>query len=209
MSFLTDVGTSVAVDGAGRVLARTRDAVGAWARGYLRWGNAVRESEARAEQMRQALLNAAAVLERAGDHLLQLDQAGAPFDPQKVLIEAHTKGLFKLPQPLITASVRDTNTLHINCGRRHGVVAGVSLSIVSKDGRFQTRHVLRDADIREDHVCVCPPRLDLRTLTADDLIVSFAQVAELSPGERALSLLLDETMSAAAQIKSVLATAQS
>jgi len=155
--------------------------------------------------MRDALDSAIATLERVGDHLLQLDQAGAPFDPQKVLIEAHTKGLFKLAQPVITASVRETNTLNINCGRKHGVVAGVCLSIVSKHGQFQTRYSLRDADIREDHLCFRPPALDLRTVNADDLIVSFAQRTDLTPGERALSLLLDETLSAAAQIKAVLA----
>jgi hypothetical protein len=120
------------------------------------------------------------------------------------LIEAHTKGLFKLPQPVITTSRQDTNTLNISFGRSHGVIAGVCLSIVSKDGRCHTRYTLREAAIRDDHLCIRPPEVDLCVVNAEDLIVSFIQGVDLGASERALALLLDETLSAATQIKSIL-----
>lgn len=204
VAFFTDLITTLTVDGVGRVVARAHRATRKWARGYVRWGSALRETDAQIGDLREALVSAGGTLERVGDHLLQLDKAGAPFDLQKVLIEAHTMGLFKLPQPMITASAREVNTLNVNCGRRHGVIAGVCLSIVSKNGEFRTRYTLRDADIRDDHLCIRPPELDLCSVKPGDLVVSFAQGPDLTASERALSLLLDEALSAATQIKSVI-----
>lgn len=205
VAFLAELVTTLTVDGVGRAVTRAHQATRKWARGYVRWGRPLRETDARIGELREALVSAGGTLERVGDHLLQLDKAGAPFDLQKVLIAAHTMGCFKLPQPMIMASAREVNTLNVNCGRRHGVVAGVCLSIVSKDGAFRTRHTLRDADIRDDHVCIRPPELDLCSVDAGDLVVSFAQGPDPTASERALSLLLDEALSAATEIKSVLA----
>lgn len=208
MAFLGELTTTLVADGVGRLLARVRGVVGGWVRRHVRWGKALRQTDARIMQLRESLFAASGALERVRDHLLQLDQAGLAFDAHKVLIETHTKGLFKLPQPLITASVQETNMLRISCGRSTGAIAGVCLSIVSKNGKFHAQYVLRDADIRDGYLCIRPPSLDLRMVNPEDLIVSFVQAADLSPGERALSLLLDEIGSNVIQIRSVLMALQ-
>lgn len=191
-----ELATGVAANGVGSLLNRaTRSVRTRWQR--ARYAQLQMENATTSYPGLLAALGVASRnLETITDHVLQLNASSGAFDPQKVLVEAHTKRLFKAAMPTILRSVPQTNALHISYGRNQGVIAGISLSIKARVGNYSELYVLQERDLRSDHVCARPPNLDLSQTDPAHLIVSFVPVEGLSQLEQELALLLDMSMSA-------------
>jgi hypothetical protein len=134
-------------------------------------------------------------LESITDHITHLDGSSGAFDAEKVLIAAHTMRLFKAPMPTVQRSARQTNALHISCGRDQGVIPGMSLSLKSRRGDYEEIYVVQNRDLRGDHICAQPRSLDFPRIETADLIVSFIMGETLNSLENDLAILLDMSMS--------------
>jgi hypothetical protein len=188
----------------GTLLSRAGRSAKNWISERTSARSALRLSQNRCDAYERALRNAVRDLGIVGDHVLQLEAHRGGFDAKKVLVEAHTKKLFKGAMPTIIRAIPETHTLQVHYGRNQGVIAGMAVCITSRLGNYSERYLLQERDIRDDHLCFRPPELDLGKTRAEDLILSFVPPIDLSEVEKAIALVLDITGSAVDECTAVL-----
>jgi hypothetical protein len=200
-----DVASSVAANGLGSFLAQGMKRI----RSFWRRDTHLR-LELEARSLRSSALEAG--LERIAHHLeaiighvMHLDGNASSFHPDRVVIAAQTMRAFKAPMLIVRRSGR-SNALNATLTGNLVVVAGMQISIKSRLGGCEEIYVVQNRDLRTDHIWIQPRDHNHAQADPADLIVSFVQLADLTPLEKQLAVLLDMNMAAADDCRALLRT---